>query len=123
MSKSEEFAEHIADEEYRKAANRLHHLSMRYAAAFLEMATGKRQGMIPQGYPGLSEFRDIVDLVLYVRAEMNGHTRILVEAGLITAEKAKKIMTEEYEFLAQAKAKQFGIGISDMGLVFNKDSK
>jgi len=107
-----------SEEEYRASANRLHHLSMHYAGALLELAQGKPWGMIPQGYPGLKDFRDLADIILFVRAEVNAHTRLMVEAGLITKEQAMDAITDEMDFFTQAKAKQFGIGVNDAGLVF-----
>lgn len=62
------------------AANRLHHLSMRYGAAIAEIAQGRPLGLIPKGYPGLSDVRDLVDIALLVRAEVSGLTALLIEA-------------------------------------------
>jgi len=104
---------------YEAAANRLHHLSMRYAAAVLELALGRPVGMVPQGYPGLKEFRDLADLILFVRAEMNANTRLMVEAGIITAEQAAIAYTEEYDHLTKAKAEQLGVGVNDAGLIYD----
>jgi|SRR5581483_8615792 len=101
------------------ALKRLHHLSMRYAGALFELAAGKRLGMLPFGHPGLHESRDLIDLVLFARAEINGLTKILVEAKLVTEERVAEIMEREYEWLAQEKARQLGVGISDEGLVIH----
>lgn len=70
--------------EMRKQANRLHHLSMMYVGAVAELAEGKPLGLIPKDRPGLKTTRDVLDLMLFVRAEMNGLTRILMEAGIVT---------------------------------------
>ena len=43
-----------AREASRQAADRLHHLSMRYAGALVELAQGKPVGLLPKGYPASS---------------------------------------------------------------------
>lgn len=105
-------------QENRAAANRLHHLSMRYAAAFMELAQGHEIGLIPAGQPGLKEFRDLTDLILFTRAEVNAFTKLLVDAKIVTTEQVTKAITEEYDWFAKQKAKQFGIEVSDAGLVY-----
>lgn len=102
----------------RKAGERLHHLSMIYGAAILELAQGKEVGMVPTGYPGLKKMRDLADLILLTRAEINGLTNLLIEAGVLDLDKVSRTFAEEYEWLTQQKAKQFGVGVSEHGLVF-----
>lgn len=106
---------------YERAANRLHHLSMRYVGALQEVACGQKVGLIGKNHPGNKEMRDLVDLILLTRAEINGLTQILVNAKLITLEAFEKLMTEQYEYLTDVKAKQLGVEVSDVGLVFKND--
>lgn len=106
------------EKEMNAALNRLHHLSMRYAGAFAELVQGKPVGMLPNNYPGLKEFRDLADLILFTRAEISGLTMLLVAKGVFTKEEFVSQMAEEYDFLAKAKAQQFGIGVNDAGLVY-----
>ena len=103
-----------------QAANRLHHLSMRYAGAILELASGEKIGFIAQGTPGLHETRDLIDLLLFTRAEINGLIKIMIEATLITRERLTEIMTEEYDYVATTKAKHLGVEVTEDGLVFKK---
>jgi hypothetical protein len=104
----------------REAANRLHHLSMRYVGAFAEIAKGEPVGLLPQGAPGLKEMRDLIDLVLLTRAEISGLSKILIEAKITTVERLTEVMAEEYEYLAIVKANQLGVEIFDGGLKFKK---
>jgi hypothetical protein len=97
------------DEAMRAAANRLHHLSMRYAGALVELLGDKPVGMIPRGQPGLREARDFIDLILFTRAEINALTKLL---------EITKAFAAEYEWFAQQKAKFLGVGLNDAGLVF-----
>ncbi len=107
-----------AKEKMQAAANYLHHLSMRYAGACLELVQGKPVGMIPKGYPGLREFRDLADLILFTRAEINALTKLLLDAEVVTADQVTTAFAEEYRWFANVKAKQLGVGISDLGLVY-----
>ena len=50
---------------FRDAAERLHHLSMRYAGAMQELISGKPVGLMPSNSPGLKEARDFIDLILF----------------------------------------------------------
>lgn len=102
----------------RKAGERLHHLSMIYAGAVCELAQGKPLGLIPRGFPGLSKMRDLADLILLTRAEINGLSRLLIEAGILDADTVVKTFAEEYEWLTQQKARQFGVEVDDAGLIF-----
>ena len=117
-----------------KAAQRLHHLSMRYAGALVELLQGKPTFGMPQGHPGLREPRDFIDLILFTRAEINGLTAVLHETGVLvevgaqdvvgaairpmTMERYTEIMAEQYEWLTKEKAKFLAVGVSDEGLVF-----
>ena len=100
------------------AANRLHHLSMRYVGALLEAATGKAVGTLPSSHPGLSECRDLIDLVLLCRAEINALTKCLIDSGTFTAEKFGQEVTDNYDWLAKQKAAQLGVEVTDYGLKF-----
>lgn len=103
---------------YLEAVNRLHHLSMRYAGAMMELVKGEPVGFIHQSHPGMREARDFIDLILFTRAEINGLTRVLVEAELVSPEELEKIFAEEYEHFANEKANYLGVEITEMGLVF-----
>lgn len=116
-----------AEEEnaYRLAAERLHHLSMRYVGSIMEVGQGAIVpiGLIPQGNVGVKECRDLIDLVLLTRAEINALTTLLVQHKVFKVKEFARQCAEEYEWLAQQKAKQFNVEITDVGLKINKDSK
>lgn len=106
----------------KKAANRLHHISFFYAGAMYELVHGKQVAFVKDGTPGLSTTRDLVDLILFCRAEINGMTKLLIDKGIITQEEYHERVAEEYEYFAQAKARHFGASeSSDAGLVFKKE--
>lgn len=105
------------NELYAQAANRLHHLSMRYGAAMLELVSERRVGLLPSGQPGLKEARDFIDMILFTRAEINALTALLVKAKVFTTEEFQKQCTEEYKHFATVKAKQLGVEVTDHGLV------
>jgi hypothetical protein len=109
----------MSQEALRLASERLHHLSMRYVGALAEVVSGKAHGFLPTGWPGLKECRDFIDLILFTRAEINGLTNLLAKAGVVTVEQITKEFAEQYEWFAQEKAKFLGVGISDVGLVFD----
>ena len=101
-----------------RAANRLHHLSMRYGGALAELAGGKALGMLPRDWPGLHEARDLIDLVLLCRAEINALTKCLCDAGALDPERYTRQAAEEYEWLCQQKARWLGVEVDDAGLVY-----
>jgi hypothetical protein len=103
----------------RKAAQRLHHLSMLYAGCFHELVSGRPGGVLMQGHPGLKQVRDFIDLILLTRAEINALTKLLTDAKIIDPEKLVRQFAEEYEWFAQAKAEAFGVEVTDYGLVLN----
>jgi hypothetical protein len=102
---------------YALAANRLHHLSMRYSGALMELVSGQPVGLVPRDHPGLREARDLIDLALLCRAEINGLVKMLAAAKLIDAAAVEQVMADEYEWLAREKAKFLNVGISDEGIV------
>lgn len=102
-----------------KAASRLCHLSMRYVGAFMEVAQGKGVGLIPQDHPGLHEVRDLINLILLCRAEINALTKCLINQRVLETESFSKQIAEEYEWFAQAKAKFLGVTVTDVGIQFN----
>ena len=114
MSGKSEFLDNLVHE----SANRLHHLSMRYSGALLELLHGKPVGMIPSGHAGLREARDLIDLILFTRAEISGLTKLLLDAKVFDADKVRETFASEYEWFAQQKAKFLNVEVSDAGLVF-----
>lgn len=102
----------------RKAADKLHHLSMRYVGAFAEIALGRKVGLLPKGTPGLSEMRDLIDLILLTRAEINAFTALLVRKGVFTVDEFTRQCKHEYEWLTEQKAHYLGVEVTDAGLVF-----
>jgi hypothetical protein len=104
-----------------RASNRLHHLSMRYSGALQELISKEKVGLIPHGAPGLREARDLIDLILFTRAEINGLSNLLVQKlKLLTPDELTKEMTEQYEFMTDAKARFLDVEVSDAGLVFKR---
>ncbi len=112
-----------AQEAMEKAANRLHHLSLRYVGALVEIAKGQPIGLLPRNYPGLREGRDFIDLILFTRAEINALTHCLHEARLLDLEKFTARCAEEYEYLAQVKAQFLGCQVTDAGLSFSRGER
>jgi hypothetical protein len=104
--------------EYERAANRLHHLSMLYAGAAAEVAMGKEIFGLPNGYPGLRKFRDLIDLTLFCRAEINALTALMVKAKLFTTEEYTKEVTGQYNWLTEQKEKLYNVISTDAGLKF-----
>lgn len=107
----------------RLAAERLHHLSMRYSGALVELVEKQPVGLLAQDHPGLKECRDFIDLILFTRAEINALTRLLVEATVFSTERFTKQVAKEYEWFAQEKAKQLGVGLTDYGITFSVGPK
>lgn len=103
-----------------KAANRLHHLSMRYSGAFVELVSGTPVGFLAREHPGLSECRDFIDLILFTRAEISALTKLCIDAGIFTSEQFAQQVTDDYEWLAQEKAKFLGVGVTDLGITLTK---
>lgn len=89
----------------------------------MEFVNGTPISFVPANYPGRLEVRDIIDLALFLRAEVTALTRILIETKTISAEKLTKIMIEEYDFVTKAKEEQYKIESTDDGLIINKESK
>jgi DNA-binding transcriptional ArsR family regulator len=108
------------EKECREAAERLHHLSMRYVGAFLELARGEEVALIPQGFPGVKEMRDLIDLILLTRAEINAHTALLLEAGVVTQEQVLREIREQYDWLTKEKEKFLGCEATAEGLKFTR---
>lgn len=106
----------------RHASNRLHHLSMLYSGALIELLQGEQVGLLPTSHPGLREARDFIDLILFTRAEINALSRLLIEAGTFTTEEVQLSFAEEYEWFAQQKAKLFGVELHDYGVSFKTDT-
>ena len=106
----------------RHAANRLHHLSMVYSGALIELLQGEKVGLLPASRPGLREARDFIDLILFTRAEVNALAGMLVESGVLSAERMQSRFAEEYEWFAEQKAQLFGVEVHDHGLTFKADT-
>ena len=103
--------------EAERAANRLHHISMLYVGSFVELCKGEPVGMLPVNYPGLRDVRDLIDQILYTRAEVNALTKLLVDAKLATVEQASAAMADNYEWFAQQKIKLWpGFKLTDGGI-------
>jgi hypothetical protein len=107
----------------KRAANRLHHVTMRYVAAIKELADCNPIAFIPQTHPGLHPCRDFLDIILLVRAEVNGLAQLLIRAGVLTGEEVVRQFTYEYDVFAKAKAAHYGFEVNDAGLVYNLDKK
>lgn len=103
----------------RAAANRLHHLSMRYVGAFVELAKEKPVAFVAQDHPGRRETRDLIDLILFVRAEVNALTALLLEAKILDIDTVTKRFADEYQWFCEQKAQTLGVGVNDAGLVYN----
>lgn len=105
-------------DDVRKAANKLHHLSMLYAGALAELGQAKKLGLLPSDAPGIKGARDIVDIVLLVRAELNAVTNLLLKRGVIKLPDLEAAFAHEYEWFAQQKANLFGCKVTEGGLFF-----
>lgn len=113
MSKSK-----FLDDLVRQSADKLHHLSMRYSGALMELGQGKAVGLIAQGTHGLREARDLIDLILLTRAETNGLTKLLIDAKVLKLDDVRRQFAEEYEWLANHKAAFLGVEVNEHGIVF-----
>jgi hypothetical protein len=99
------------------AANRLHHLSMRYSAALVELVANEPVGFLLRTHPGLKEARDLIDLVLLTRAEVNALTALLVQAKVLDLAAFNRECRDQYEWLTNQKSDFLGVGVSDAGIV------
>jgi hypothetical protein len=84
-----------------------------------ELATNQEIVALAQNHPGSKVCRDLIDLILLCRAEINGITRLLVDSGYLDHRKFVRQMKEEYDYLTDVKAKQFGFTVTDVGLQYN----
>lgn len=100
-----------------RAANRLHHLSMIYGGAIVEVAQGRDVGLLPIDHPGLKTVRDLADLILLTRAEISALTRLMVDRGVFTSAEYTRQATDDYQYIAKCKSEQFGVELSDVGIV------
>lgn len=106
-----------------RAARRLCHLSMRYVGALFEATTGKSVGLLPASHPGLHETRDILNLVLCLRAEQNAITRSLLEAKVVDHARLVELFTEEYIRFGDEKASVLRVELTQDGIVINVDEE
>jgi hypothetical protein len=106
-----------------KAAANLCHLSMVYVGSFIECITGKKIVGLPQSHPGLHEMRDLINLLLITRAEINAITKVLLDKKIVTDEEFTKIMTDEYIWFGNEKARSLKVKIEDYGLSIQVDSR
>jgi hypothetical protein len=111
-------APHI-NEAMAKAVNLLHHISMRVCACFWEFPNGKQAAFFPANHPGVHDVRSQIDMTMFSRAEVSALTRLLIEKGVFTAEEYSIQATEEYECLANAKAREFNCTVTEYGLSFS----
>lgn len=103
-----------------QSAQNLHHISIIYAGAVMELATGKEQGLIASDAPGVKKVRDLVDIVLLTRAENNALVSMLVKKGVFTSREFTDEVGEQYKWFTDVKAKQFNVQVRDYGLVFGR---
>lgn len=103
-------------------ASRLNHLGTFYAGAIAELGRGHPITLLQDGVPGLDLVRDLVQLVLFQRAELNALTKALSEAGHLDPKAFGQQCEDDYEWLANAKADHIGqvlgldIKITDRGV-------
>lgn len=102
----------------KRAANKLHHVSMAYVGAMKELATGQPIFGLPADHPGLHMMRDMIDLILLTRAEINAITNILVGNRLMTLGQFTMQVTEEYDYIIKIKGEQFKCEVTDIGLIY-----
>lgn len=105
----------------RSESNRLHHISMIHAGDFasLPWAPGAAQGMVPYGAPGLKGVRDVADIALVLRAEMNALVALLIRKGVFSQEEWVRQCIEDTMWLTEAKEKQFNVRATETGLTLN----
>lgn len=101
-----------------KAYQNICHLSMRYVGAFYEACTGKPVGLIPQNHPGNKETRDLINLILICRAEINALAKLCYDKGVFTNEEHINQLTDDLQYLTKEKAQFLGVEVTDYGLVF-----
>lgn len=67
--------------------------------------------------PECQAVRDHREVTMMLRAEVNGLTRLLIDAGLFTVEQFQRVMTDEYNHLSQQYEKQFpGFKPTEVGM-------
>lgn len=103
-------------------ANRLAKYRSVYAGALAELGSGRPIGLLPKDWPGIMLVRDLIEKVLLTRAEINGLSKIVVEAKLVTQERFDQIMAEEYAWLADAHEKLTGYKAHEAGLTITPES-
>jgi hypothetical protein len=104
-----------ADPPVRYHAAKLNHLGMLYAGSIAEVAQGRPIFGLPHDHPGLPMVRDLLQLVLFTRAELNAVTKLLRVQG-VTDQEIESAIAEEYEWLTAEKARQFGVRVTDLGI-------
>lgn len=102
-------------------SNRLHHLSMVYAGDFAQLpwAEGAATGIVPYGTPGLKGVRDIADIALLVRVEVNALVNMLVRKGVFTSEEWVRECIEQTQWFTAQKEQKFNVKSTAEGLVLN----
>lgn len=116
---AKESSEQQLQAEYERAYHRLHHLSMRYVGAMLEAATGQPVGLLPANHPGLSQMRDLIDLILICRAEINALTQLCYEKGVFTQAEHTRQLIDDIRWLEKQKARFLNVTVTDTGLTFH----
>lgn len=103
-------------------ASRLNHLGPLYVGALAELGQGRPVGILPHDAPGVALTRDLIQLILFQRAETKALVKLLSDLDLLDLEEYSQQCQDEYEWLAQGKAQDIGkrlgldIQITDTGL-------
>lgn len=107
--------------------SRLNHVGIVYVGAVAELGRGCPLSFIPDNAPGLRPVRDLVQMVLILRAENNALLKVLYDKGLLD-EKDMATFTQqvndEADWLADRKAEQMSdvlgvrLKVKDYGMEF-----
>lgn len=94
------------------AANRL--------AKWRSVFAGWQLGTRPSTDPECQAVRNTAERTLLLRAEVSGLTRLLVDEGLVSADRVMEVFTEEYDALSKDLEGQFpGAQATDAGMSFD----
>lgn len=86
--------------------------------------TGRILGTVPVSDPKAQGLRDLFDKMLILRAETTALTALLIEKGIITADRFREQIQDEAKHLCETYQKTFpGTEPTDNGITFNDIQK
>lgn len=93
------------------------HRALNRLAKWRSVLAGWQLGTRPKGDPECDAVRDLRELQLLMRAELNALTGLLVEKGIFTTEEWDAALAKEADLLSEEYAQRFpGFRATDVGL-------